>query len=237
MIDILDWAYPSAEQFNIVIKGARNPRNSWDKMDSYSEYSKECFDIDNSTGKAYPVKDFILGEKDRELCSNLCSKTSEHSKFLRMLPVIVTMNAPLYFWKEFDTYKVGTTANSCSTMHTVCDKRFELSDFSNEHLNDESIDILKSIIDRLNVLRDEYLYMTYAPDKKDIWWQIIQTLPSSYNQRRTVSLNYAVLNNIYEQRKHHKLDEWIIFCDWVKNVPYFKTFFPLSGGDEFEWRK
>lgn len=226
MIDILREVYPSAEQFDIVIEGARNPMNSWHKKDS-----KLVFD----EGIMNDV--FIIGYNDFELCRKLCSKTSEHSKFLRMLPVIVTINAPLYFWKEFDTYKVGTTANSCSTMHTVCNKPFELSDFSTEHLNDESLDVLKSIIDRLNVLRDEYLHMSYAPDKKDIWWQIIQTLPSSYNQRRTVSLNYAVLNNIYEQRKHHKLDEWIIFCDWVKNVPYFKTFFPLSGGDEFKWRK
>lgn len=226
MIDILRAVYPSAEQFDIVIEGVRNPMNSWHKKDS-----KLVFD-EGIMGEA-----FILGDNDYKLCRKLCSKTSEHSKFLRMLPVIITMTAPLYFWKEFDTYKVGTTSNSCSTMHTVCNKPFELSDFSTEHLNDESIDILKSIIDRLNVLRDEYLCMTYAPDQKDIWWQIIQTLPSSYNQRRTVSLNYAVLNNIYEQRKHHKLDEWIIFCDWVKNVPYFKTFFPISGGDEFEWRK
>ena len=226
MIDILRAVYPSAEQFDIVIEGARNPMNSWHKKDSKLVFDEGIMD-----------EAFILGDNDYNLCRKLCSKTSEHSKFLRMLPVIVTMNAPLYFWKEFDTYKVGTTSNSCSTMHTVCNKTFELSDFSTEHLNDESIDILKSIIDRLNGLRDEYLYMTYAPDQKDIWWQIIQTLPSSYNQRRTVSLNYAVLNNIYEQRKHHKLDEWIILCDWVKNVPYFKTFFPLSGGDEFEWRK
>ena len=226
MIDILREVYPSAEQFDIVIEGARNPMNSWHKKDS-----KLVFD----EGIMNDV--FIIGYNDFELCRKLCLKTSEHFKFLRMLPVIVTINAPLYFWKEFDTYKVGTTSNSCSTMHTVCNKPFELSDFSTEHLNDESLDVLKSIIDRLNVLRDEYLHMSYEPDKKDIWWQIIQTLPSSYNQRRTVSLNYAVLNNIYEQRKHHKLDEWIIFCDWVKNVPYFNTFFPLSGGDEFEWRK
>lgn len=226
MIDILRAVYPSPKQFDIVIEGARNPRNSWDKKDSQLVFDEGIMD-----------EAFVLGDNDYKLCRNLCSKTSEHSKFLRMLPVIVTLNAPLYFWKEFDTYKVGTTSNSCSTMHTVCDKEFELSDFSTEHLNEESIDVLKSNVDRLNVLRDEYLHMSYAPDQKDIWWQIIQTLPSSYNQRRTVSLNYAVLNNIYEQRKHHKLDEWIIFCDWVKNVPYFKTFFPLSGGDEFEWRK
>ena len=226
MIDILDWAYPSAEQFNIVIKGTRNPRNSWDKMDSYSEYSKECFDIDNSTGKAYPVKDFILGEDDRELCSNLCSKTSEHSKFLRMLPVIVTMNAPLYFWKEFDTYKIGTTSNSCSTMHTICDKPFELSDFSYEKLNNESVNILKSIIHKLNTLRNEYILVTDVQRKKDVWWQIIQLLPSSYNQRRTISLNYAVLENIYTQRQGHKLDEWITFCKWIKQVPLFAELYP-----------
>lgn len=223
MIDILRAVYPSAEQFDIVIEGARNPRNSWDKKDSILVFDEGLMD-----------EAFILGENDSELCRNLCSKTSEHSKFLRMLPVIVTLNAPLYFWKEFDTYKIGTTSNSCSTMHTLCNKPFELSDFSTEHLNDESIDILKSNIDRLNVLRNEYLNMPYAPDKKDIWWQIIQTLPSSYNQRRTISLNYAVLENIYKQRRYHKLDEWLMFCDWIKTVPYFKTFFNLSGGDENE---
>lgn len=223
MIDILRAVYPSAEQFDIVIEGARNPRNSWDKKDSILVFDEGLMD-----------EAFILGDNDCELCRNLCSKTSEHSKFLRMLPVILTMNAPLYFWKEFDTYKVGTTSNSCSTMHTLCNKPFELSDFSTEHLNDESIGILKSNIDRLNVLRDEYLHMTYAPDQKDIWWQIIQTLPSSYNQRRTISLNYAVLENIYKQRRYHKLDEWLMFCNWIKTVPYFKTFFNLSGGDENE---
>lgn len=223
MIDILRAVYPSAEQFDIVIEGARNPRNSWDKKDSILVFDEGLMD-----------EAFILGENDSELCRNLCSKTSEHSKFLRMLPVIVTFNAPLYFWKEFDTYKIGTTSNSCSTMHTLCDKPFELSDFSTEHLNDESIDILKSNIDRLNVLRNEYLNMPYAPDQKDIWWQIIQTLPSSYNQRRTISLNYAVLENIYKQRRYHKLDEWLMFCDWIKTVPYFKTFFNLSGGDKNE---
>lgn len=215
MIDILRAVYPSAEQFDIVIEGARNPRNSWDKKDSILVFDEGLMD-----------EAFILGENDSELCRNLCSKTSEHSKFLRMLPVIVTMTAPLYFWKEFDTYKIGTTSNSCSTMHTICDKPFELEDFSSEKLNDESIDILKSIIRKLNALRNHYLIVTDVQRRKDIWWQIIQLLPSSYNQRRTISLNYAVLENIYTQRQGHKLDEWITFCKWIKQVPLFAELYP-----------
>lgn len=194
---------------NIVrsVYSARNAMNSWDKSDSDWETD-------------------ILGENDLALAKRLSKAGSDHAKFLRMINVTCDITAPLYWWKEFDTYKVGTVANSCSTMHKIHAKEFERGDFSYEHLFDcmsgdvelLPIEILDYTIDCLNVCRERYL----ETKDKEFWWQMIQLLPSSYNQKRTVQLNYAVLKNMYHARKAHKLDEWRTFCEWMKNLPYFK---------------
>lgn len=190
-----------------AIRGMRNPMNSWDKSDSY-------WDID-----------YVVGEDDLKLMQTLVKAGNDHGKFMRMIGVSVDVIAPLYWWKEFDTYKVGTVANSCSTMHKIHAKEFEIDDFSHEHLTiyDHDGEIcrdfkgtLEDVIDDLNVARELYLE---TKDKK-YWWQMIQLLPSSYNQRRTVMFNYAVLKNIYASRKAHKLDEWRDFCKWVEQLPY-----------------
>ncbi len=207
MLDILKTVLPSSEQWEMIVEGMRNSYNSWGLSDS------------TNTDEG-----FILGDADRMLMNRLNKSGSSHAKYRRMIPVLVTINAPLYWWKEFDTYKVGTVTNSCSTMHTVHRKEFELSDFSHEHLltNEDlewgdfvPIANLDATIAVLNYYRRRYLR---TKDKKD-WWQIIQLLPSSYNQRRTVTLNYEVLSNIYEQRKDHALDEWKTFCDWILSLP------------------
>lgn len=183
-----------------TIRGMRNAMNSWDKSDSY-------FGEDG---------DVAIGENDLKLMKNLVSAGSDHSKFMRMIFVSVDVNAPLYWWKEFDTYKVGTVANSCSTMHKIHAKEFTLDDFSHEHLNIYGFNTLDVIIRNLNANRDQYLE---TKDKR-YWWNMIQILPSSYNQKRTVTLNYAVLRNMYHARKNHKLDEWIAFCEWIETLPY-----------------
>ena len=175
-----------------------------------------------------------IGSNDLDLMTRLCNAGTEHRKFMRMITVIVTIIAPLYWWKEFDTYKVGTVANSCSTMHKITAKEFTLEDFSCEHLSiRQSVDVLKETIDALNVFRNVYLnggllkyetgeFTMFQPKDKEVWWQMIQLLPSSYNQKRTVMLNYEVLRNIYHQRKNHKLDEWHTFCGWIETLPYTK---------------
>ena len=162
------------------------------------------------------LRRFVLGSNDLALMTRLRNAGTDHRKFMRMIVVYVDLTAPLYWWKEFDTYKVGTVANSCSTMHKIAAKRFERDDFSHEHLMDGGNYILNSTIDMLNEYRAQYLE---TKDKK-YWWQMIQLLPSSYNQRRTVMLNYEVLANIYKSRRNHKLDEWHIFCDWIEKLPY-----------------
>lgn len=211
-----------------AIRGMRNPKNSWEKSDSAG------VPICNELKDMFFTKCFKIGENDLDLMTRLRNAGTDHRKFMRMITVYLDITAPLYWWKEFDTYKVGTVANSCSTMHKIADKEFTLEDFSHEHLTAQSIECLKNIVSLLNVYRslyisktdqqvDQYTVMSdecYAKYKKDIWWQMIQLLPSSYDQRRTVMLNYEVLANIYKSRRNHKLDEWHTFCDWIERLPY-----------------
>lgn len=196
-----------------AIRGMRNPMNSWGKSDSVKCYTNaNCPGIcrDNMSG-------MHIGSNDLDLMTRLRNAGTDHRKFMRMITVYVDITAPLYWWKEFDTYKVGTVANSCSTMHKIADKEFTIDDFSYEHLSDDSIKLLKDIVFVLNFHREKYLE---TKDKK-YWWQMIQLLPSSYNQKRTVMLNYEVLANIYKSRNNHKLDEWSVgFIDWIKSLPY-----------------
>ena len=218
-----------------AIRGMRNPMNSWDKSDSGWVYDEKQPNP-NDDGDIYCTY-FKIGKNDLKLMKSLVKAGSDHSKFLRMINVTVDITAPLYWWKEFDTYKVGTVANSCSTMHKITAKEFELDDFSHEHLTNGLLDaVLKPTITVLNTAREAYLnydeFNKKDPDgwdkgitcQKDIWWHIIQLLPSSYNQKRTVQLNYEVLRNIDRtgRRKNHKLDEWREFCEWAETLPYFK---------------
>jgi hypothetical protein len=200
MLEIEKTVLPSAEQWMIIIEGMRNPMNSWDKSDSLRAY-------DGS---------FVLGGADYDLMERLAKGGSVHAKYRRMIPVYVTINAPLYWWKEFDTYKVGTVCNSCSTMHKIHSKGFTLDDFSHEHLDHSSRNVLINVIYELNGSRRLYL----NDNCKDWWWQMIQLLPSSYNQKRTIMLNYEVLVGIYRDRRNHKLDEWVEFCKWIRSLPY-----------------
>lgn len=189
-----------------AVRGARNPMNSWNKIDS-------IFTRSVVNGK---IESFKLGDNDYKLLMKLSKAGSDHGKFLRMIAVYVDITAPLYWWKEFDTYKVGTVANSCSTMHKIHAKEFALDDFSHEKLFDKSTRSLLATIDVLNDYRESFV----ETKDKNYWWQMIQLLPSSYNQKRTVMLNYEVLKNMYRARKAHKLDEWRYFCEWVKCLPY-----------------
>ena len=208
-----------------AIRGMRNPLESWDKSDSFWDYKQRNIDdlkVDYQLDEAY-----YLGVNDRNLMMRLRNAGTDHRKFMRMLVVYVDILAPLYWWKEFDTYKVGTVANSCSTMHCIHKKEFTLEDFSYENVLDEPIvdqdgrlvssqASLNLTIDILNIYRKKFID---TKDKK-YWWQMIQLLPSSYNQKRTVMLNYEVLANIYKSRKDHKLTEWHEFCDWIRELPY-----------------
>ena len=210
-----------------AIRGMRNPMNSWDKSDS--DWNYDCFEYDFAE---YRTKDeFEVGPNDLDLMKRLRNAGTDHRKFIRMITVYVDITAPLYWWKEFDTYKVGTVANSCSTMHKIHAKEFTLEDFSHEHLNCRSISDLQHTINRLNRTRDIYLYggfdydendnwVKFEPKSKYIWWQMIQLLPSSYNQKRTVMCNYEVLCNMYKSRRNHKLDCWHTLCDWMETLPY-----------------
>ena len=190
---------PEVFGWKAAIRGMRNPMNSWEKSDSFEDQG-----------------DFIIGPNDMKLMWQLIRSGAEHRKFLRMIHAQMDVVAPLYWWKEFDTYKVGTVANSCSTMHKIHSKVFVLDDFSHEHLTGKSLEVLQSTIDRLNFCREVYL-----KDKdKDVWWQMIQLLPSSYNQKRTIDLNYEVCRIIIHQRTGHKLDEWNQFVDALKNLDY-----------------
>lgn len=216
-----------------AIRGMRNPLNSWSKGDT--EFYRLDFD-DNSIPYYELTHIPKIGNNDLNLMQRLANAGSDHAKFLRMINVTCDIVAPLYWWKEFDTYKVGTVANSCSTMHKIAEKEFTLEDFSCEHLGvtvpaelndgemfqDLWIESLKRTIADLNIARDFYIHERYDNLKKKYWWQMIQLLPSSYNQKRTVQLNYQVLLNIYHSRKNHKLDEWHTFCDWIERLPYFK---------------
>ena len=212
-----------------TIRGMRNPMNSWDKSDSGWGFvpSQTCPTCDR-----YECG-YIIGENDLKLMKSLSKAGNDHAKFLRMINVTVDITAPLYWWKEFDTYKVGTVANSCSTMHKIHEKEFTIDDFSHEHLivsdNVNHIDMvawLQEQIDVLNEWRRTFLDVknsdVSSESAKRYWWQMIQLLPSSYNQKRTVQLNYQVLKSMYFARKDHKLDEWHILCDWMLTLPYFK---------------
>lgn len=202
----------SPEQMEFIIEGMRNPMNSWEKSDSYAGHEYM------GTGNEY----FKLGENDHSLMRRLAKAGTDHRKFMRMLPVYVRITAPLYWWKEFDTYKVGTVANSCSTMHKIAEKEFTLDDFSCEHLMGGYLEQMRRIIDDLNNARKYFTVgdQFFSPGNKRDWWQMIQLLPSSYNQIRNVMMNYEVLANIYKSRKDHKLDEWRNFCKWIEELPY-----------------
>lgn len=220
-----------------AIRGMRNPMNSWEKSDSgycYRDLVRDCATcVHRFTGySACAARGFDIGPNDLKLMTRLSDAGTAHRKFMRMITVYLDITAPLYWWKEFDTYKVGTVANSCSTMHKIADKEFTRDDFSWEHLLGDdccpdhayqsSTGVLDMIIQSLNFWRNEYLNGTESglPKDKRCWWQMIQLLPSSYNQKRTVMLNYEVLANIYKSRRNHKLDEWHTFCDWIENLPY-----------------
>ena len=233
-----------------AIRGMRNPMNSWEKSDSgygcycfndKAYYCKSCSIVGPTRDECDDLCEYILGPNDYELASKLTKAGTDHRKFMRMITVYLDITAPLYWWKEFDTYRVGVEKNSCSTMHKIAEKEFTLEDFSCEHLNDEPyhrewiesamvdeditsphkvwatpFDILRYTIEMLNAYRLQYL----ETKNKNDWWQMIQLLPSSYNQKRTVMLNYEVLANIYKSRKNHKLDEWVDFCKWIETLPY-----------------
>lgn len=240
-----------------AIRGMRNPKNSWEKIDSHIvDCDGECsscdaYELFSDDSCTLPLgENIVIGPNDRELMVKLAKAGTDHRKFMRMITVYLDITAPLYWWKEFDTYKVGTVANSCSTMHKIADKEFTLDDFSCEHLYHEDynrdlitsaivdedeksihavwatpLDILKFTIEMLNSYRAHYLTTL----NKDDWWQMIQLLPSSYNQKRTVMLNYEVMANIYKSRHNHKLDEWHTLCDWIKTLPYSEL---ITGKEE-----
>ena len=220
-----------------AIRGMRNPMNSWDKSDSgYCLHTLACHDCKWNRTTEVDCKNnieshaFVVGKNDYDLMMRLRNAGTDHRKFMRMITVYVDITAPLYWWKEFDTYKVGTVANSCSTMHKIHDKEFTSEDFSCEHLNDCELTGVTGYLDgmtprmvldlTINMLN--YYRRCYIEDgkSKDDWWQMIQLLPSSYNQKRTIMLNYEVLANIYKSRNNHKLDEWVEFCKWIEDLPY-----------------
>lgn len=207
-----------------AIRGMRNPLNSWDKSESFTydeDVSGEDCGIRMGSSSSMVV---YIAPNDLKLMKNLARAGSDHAKYLRMINVTMDITAPLYWWKEFDTYKVGTVANSCSTMHKIHDKEFTLDDFSHEHLIDSEeswFGFMEQLVDALNVAREIYL----ETNDKKYWWQMIQLLPSSYNQKRTVQMNYQVCWNMYQARKTHKLDEWRTLCGVFENLPYFREIF------------
>lgn len=206
----------SPDQWSIIIEGMRNPMESWDKSDTYwsddfDDSEKPWLGYDSGSGAV-----LVLGDNDLNLMLKLSRAGSDHAKFRRMIPVYLTITAPLYWWKEFDTYKIGTTANSTSTMHKIHTKEFTRDDFSIERLGREELEILDAVCYSLSWNRQKFL----ETNDKCYWDRIIQMLPSSYNQRRTVSLNYEVLHNIYHARRNHKLVEWHTLCDHILTLPY-----------------
>lgn len=228
MIKIENIVLASPEQMEFIIEGMRNPMNSWEKSDSGKCGWDNPIGCANCSDQQFcdetMDEKYHLGINDLGLMQRLFNAGTEHRKYMRMMPVYMRITAPLYWWKEFDTYKIGTVANSCSTMHKIADKEFTIDDFSYEHLiSDEDTHtnyfcVLDFVVDSLNRARVKYL----ETKDKDYWWQMIQLLPSSYNQRRTVQLNYEVLLNIYHARKNHKLDCWRTFCEFIETLPYFK---------------
>ena len=195
-----------------AIRGMRNPMNSWDKSDSRW--------VADEPGTNYPQLVYEVGPADLALMKKLVKAGSDHRKFMRFITVSVDITAPLYWWKEFDTYKVGTVANSCSTMHTLHKRDLTIDDFAHEHLTPCNINLLQLTINNINDARRAYVEAPDAGVAKEDWYQMIQLLPSSFLQKRTVEMNYEVLANMYYYRKYHKLDEWRIFCEWVENLPY-----------------
>ena len=229
MIKLEHAVLPSPEQMQFVIEGMRNPMNSWDKSDSGYRCVHYCEELCNveCTGDDLCSRngEYKLGANDHLLMLKLAKSGTDHRKYMRMMPVYVRITAPLYWWKEFDTYKISTVSNSCSTMYKIAEKEFTWDDFSVDHLKrvrECSLGdvgptlVMESIINGLNYWRSKYL----KTKSKDDWWQMIQLLPSSYNQTRNVMMNYEVLSNIYKSRQNHKLDEWREFCEWIKTLPY-----------------
>lgn len=216
-----------------AIRGMRNSHDSWDKSDSVWIEGPEASSDEYIFVERAGEQGFWVGPADQELMLRLSRAGSDHRKFMRMINVYMDITAPLYLYKELDTYAIGKVQNSCSTMHSITKREFTLEDFSHEHLDDESTDAMLDLIALLNKWRDRYLVAVKTKEytgmpAKDIWWQIIQLLPSSYNQRRTVMLNYEVLRNIYHARKNHKLDEWRIFCKWIEALPFSEL---ITGGN------
>ena len=218
MIKLEHVVLASPEQMEFIIEGMRNPHNSWDKSDSKVE-PETIGDFGEEYGSL-----FELGDNDHSLMQRLANAGTDHRKFMRMMPVYVRITAPLYWWKEFDTYKIGSVANSCSTMHKIQEKEFTWDDFSYEHLDMDGRNVLE---DTINVMNEARAYFNENKAKNN-WWQMIQLLPSSYNQTRNVMLNYEVLANIYKSRKDHKLDEWREFCKWIEELPYSEL---ITGGN------
>lgn len=222
MIKLENVVLASPDQMSFIIQGLRNPMNSWEKSDSDRCSSIHACDIhyDHCDKCIHSNKrigcDFAIGDNDHSLMQRLSNAGTDHRKFMRMMPVYVRITAPLYWWKEFDTYKVGTVANSCSTMHKIQEKEFTLEDFSYEQLDMDGRNVLE---DTINVMNEARAYFNENKAKNN-WWQMIQLLPSSYNQTRNVMMNYEVLCNIYKSRKSHRLDEWVEFCKWIKELPY-----------------
>lgn len=235
-IKIKNVVLPSPKQWDAIIRGMRNPLNSWEKSDTDWFYVRDESDLSNGY-LGYDDKEdniyYLLGQNDLDLMLRLCRAGSDHRKFMRFITIYMDITAPFYFWKEFSTYKVGTVANSCSTMHKIHAKEFTLDDFSCEHLLCDDIQMIPDInpgrydemtsmqllsitVHMLNKYREKFIE---TKDKK-YWWQMIQILPSSYNQKRTVMLNYEVLANMYRSRKNHKLDEWRTFCEFIETLPY-----------------
>ena len=225
-----------------AIQGMRNAMNSWDKSDSYIDscidpigHCKDCpYKFVGCNDSDY----FFIGKADMDLAKHLIKAGSPDRKFMRMIHVQADVPAPLYWWKEYDTYKVGTTANSCSTMHTIHKKEFTIDDFSHEHLSERSMSFLQNLIEEIN--RNRSLYVKgfkgvpgdndcdVKPYDKAYWWKMIQLLPSSFNQMRTIDLDYETLYSIYHQRRNHKLDEWVEFCKWIETLPYMNEFLGLD---------
>ena len=198
--------------FENAVRGARNPMNSWDRMDSHTE----------------PDGTFVFGPNDLALAMRLARAGSDHRKYLRMIFVTVNVNAPLYWWKEYDTYKVATVANSTSTMHKIHSRAFSLSDFSTDHMTPATLSFMEEIVRKLEEIRKRYL----ETKAKEDWYDMIQLLPSSYNQMRTCTLNYETLINIYHARRNHKLAEWHTYCDWIETLPYAKELICFKKEDD-----
>jgi hypothetical protein len=225
MLKIEKFVTMSPEQWEMVIEGMRNPKNSWDRIDSYKTHIEDPETLETADFA------FFVGENDMQLMESLAKGGPVHAKYRRMMPVWAHITAPLYWWKEFDTYKIGTVANSCSTMHKIHAKEFTLDDFSHEHMKPRTLKRLMDDIEELNFWRNIFLNggmvdngdgtaEVFKPYDKDAWWQMIQLLGSNYNQRRTVFFPYEVMANVHKWRRNHKIDEWHTLCDWIEELPY-----------------